>query len=118
MHGPGRYNRDHRPWIAPAPELRLLPWETPEGKPCYLRASGDGGVMSRLADNLEEAQLRLATEALADAWTVLDDPLAGPPTLRVALRRTTWSLSDALRIADSRGARIPQADGEEEARPE
>jgi hypothetical protein len=114
VHRPGRYDRDRRPWIAPAPELRLLPWESPEGKPCYLRAGGDGGVVSRLADNMEEAQLSLGTEALADARTVLDDATAGPLTLRVALRRTTWSLSDVLRIADSRGARIPPADGGEE----
>jgi hypothetical protein len=62
--------------------------------------------MSQVADEAEEAQLRLAADALAHARRVLANPTAGPLTLRVALQRTTTSLSDTLRIADSRGARL------------
>lgn len=105
-----RYDRDSRPWAAPAPGLRLLPWESPEGKPCFLSTDGSGGPVSRLADDLEEAQLCLGAEALAEAESALDDPVAEPLTLRVALRKTSWALRDALRIADSRGDRIPESD--------
>ncbi|MEJ1200774.1 MULTISPECIES: hypothetical protein [unclassified Streptomyces] len=62
-----------------ATPLRLLPWLSPEGKPCYLAPGGDGGVISRLADRTEARQL---AECLADA----------------------------LRVAESRGRRLPQAD--------
>ncbi|GGK73382.1 hypothetical protein [Streptomyces flaveus] len=109
------YRRDRRLFAAPAPDLRLLPWESPEGKPCFLRpADNGGGLVSRLADDVEEAQMNLGTDALTDAEAVLDDPMAGPLTLRVTLRRTAGALGDVLRIADSRGARLPDPGREEE----
>ncbi|GAB2914877.1 hypothetical protein [Streptomyces mayteni] len=87
--------------------LRLLPWESPEGKPCYL--SGDDaepGRIARIADRAEEDQLRFGANALGHAERVLGIPTAGPLTLRVALQRTAASLEDTLRVADSRGARL------------
>ncbi|HET6635122.1 MAG TPA: hypothetical protein VFH77_08835 [Streptomyces sp.] len=90
----------------PAAGLRLLPWETPDGKPCYLSTDDAGGLMSRLADDVEAAQLDSGVDVLLGATTVLNDPKAGEHATRFALRRTTESLRDALRIADSRGARL------------
>lgn len=48
-------------------ELRLLPWTGPDGKPCFLSTDDNGGPMSRLADNIESAQLGMATALLAQA---------------------------------------------------
>ncbi|MEU9284224.1 hypothetical protein AB0D57_05715 [Streptomyces sp. NPDC048275] len=87
--------------------LRLLPWTTPEGKPCYL--STDGGEKSKLsllADDIEAAQLESGEQVLAGARSVLADPKAGERAVRFALTRTAESLEDVLRVAVSRGGRL------------
>ncbi|AZS73164.1 hypothetical protein DDE74_21375 [Streptomyces lydicus] len=99
---------DETQW--PAPELRLLPWETPVGNPCYLSTDDSGGYLSRKADEMEAEQMREAAAVLADAEKVLDDPTAGPLTLRVTLQQTTRALGDVRRIAASRGGRLPVPD--------
>ncbi|SHI26400.1 hypothetical protein [Streptomyces sp. 3214.6] len=101
-------NYDREPLPAPATRLRLLPWETDTGKPCFLSADSTGGPLSRLADEIEADQLRDGANVLAGARAVLDDRKAGEFALRRALSATTQVLGDVLRIADSRGARLPQ----------
>ncbi|MFD0315891.1 hypothetical protein [Streptomyces flavalbus] len=86
--------------------LRLLPWTTPEGKPCYLSTDDPGSLLSRLADDVEEAQLAAGEQVRAGARAVLADAKAGERAVRFALTRTVESLDDALRIAVSRGGRI------------
>ncbi|MFI2437249.1 hypothetical protein [Streptomyces sp. NPDC018693] len=87
--------------------LRLLPWTGPEGKPCYLSTDNDNSRLSRLADDVEEAQLESGERVLAGARAVLADPRAGEWAVRFALGRAVECLGDALRVAASRGARIP-----------
>lgn len=89
--------------------LRLLPWSTPDGKPCYLSTEQPDSLMSLVADDIETDQLCNATEVVAEAQAVLDDPAAGPLSLRLALQRTTASLGEVLRIAYSRGVRLVSA---------
>ncbi|MEU6553173.1 hypothetical protein ABZ915_23250 [Streptomyces sp. NPDC046915] len=86
--------------------LRLLPWTTPEGKPCYLSADSDHSRLPLLADDVEAGQLDSAQQVLGGARAVLADPGAGEQALRFALVRAVESLTDALRIAASRGARL------------
>ncbi|MFD8966353.1 hypothetical protein ACFV0C_15340 [Streptomyces sp. NPDC059568] len=93
--------------------MRLLPWTTASGAPCYLSAAGPGSRMSRMADDVEE-------ELLISAEWLLDDTeplLTAPPADAQELIRLSASLAVALRnilrIADSRGARLPQAGTEE-----
>ena len=45
----------------------------------------------------------------------MDDRKAGEYALRLALRAATQALGDVLRIADSRGARLPGPDDEYDA---
>ncbi|WP_405849187.1 hypothetical protein OG211_18325 [Streptomyces niveus] len=90
--------------------LRLLPWTSPEGKPCFLSAGSDGGVLSRLADSVEAAQTSTGTEVLGGAKAVLADPKVGDRELRFALARVTEVLGDVLRVAESRGARLSVSD--------
>ncbi|MFF2513323.1 hypothetical protein [Streptomyces sp. NPDC058086] len=85
--------------------LRLLPWTTPEGKPCYLSTDSDGSRLSLLADDIEAAQLDSGEQVLAGAKAILADPKAGERAVRFALTRATESLTDVLRIAISRGER-------------
>ncbi|MGC9544095.1 hypothetical protein [Streptomyces sp. UG1] len=99
---------DRNALTAPPPGLRLLPWETDTGKPCFLSADGVDGPLSRLADEIEADQLQDGADVLAGARAVLDDRKAGEYALRRALRAATQVLGDVLRVADSRGARLTQ----------
>ncbi|MFE7069301.1 hypothetical protein ACFU96_04305 [Streptomyces sp. NPDC057620] len=88
----------------PAP--RLLPWQSLDGKPCYLVADSGGGYLSRLADDLETVLLATGADVLELARPLLDDPASPPAELRFAGRRLAECLTDALRVAESRGARL------------
>ncbi|MFD4256189.1 hypothetical protein ACFWR9_00750 [Streptomyces sp. NPDC058534] len=87
-------------------QARLLPWAGPEGKPCYL--AGDGtGYLSRLADNMESAQLGLAGELVQEAQRVLDRRQWTAGELHLLAVQLTEALTNVRRIAVSRGARLP-----------
>ncbi len=83
--------------------LRLLPWMGPEGKPCYLSTDDRDGYMSRLADNVEAAQLATATELLEQASEALGDQDTNPAEVQRLARELTGALRDVLRVAASRG---------------
>lgn len=88
-------------------ELRLLPWSTPDGKPCYLSTDENGGTLSRLAVRAEAAQLDAGTELLEHAMEVLADAQAEPDDLRLLAADLTGALQDILRVAMIRGRRLP-----------
>ncbi|MGX1561443.1 hypothetical protein [Streptomyces sp. NPDC055506] len=92
------------------PPPRLLPWLSPDGKPCYLITGSDGGCLSRLADDLEAVQLATGAEVLDLARRVLDDPASPRTEVRFAGQRLAECLTDALRVAESRGLRLPATD--------
>nr|WP_259371117.1 hypothetical protein [Streptomyces sp. SCUT-3] len=99
----------------PAGRGRLLPWSTPEGNPCYVLGDGSGYV-SRVADEVERAQLEEAAELLDRAAGLFDGRRIAPVRLRLLAVRMAEALRDVHRIAVSRGARLPppayEADGE------
>ncbi|GAA2506853.1 hypothetical protein GCM10023100_41140 [Actinocorallia cavernae] len=99
--------------MSTAETARLLPWSTLDGNPCFLRGDGTG-YLSRVADSIESVQLGMAGELLGHAADMLADDKATPDQLRFALARMSESLRDVHRIAESRGARLPVPDGEEE----
>ncbi|WP_308114671.1 hypothetical protein [Streptomyces sp. ISL-12] len=93
---------------------RLLPWTTPDGNPCYLSTDGRG-YLSTLADSIEAVQLGMGEELLEHAREVL-----APGARALSATEYRWlatrlaeALTDALRVAESRGQRIP--DPQEEA---
>ncbi|MGI5196835.1 hypothetical protein ACQEVY_24875 [Streptomyces sp. CA-288835] len=92
---------------------RLLPWPSPDGNPCYLMTDSGGGYVSRLADDLESMQLDMGADVLGLARSVLDDPTSPYTEVRYAGLRLAECLTDALRIAESRGLRLPQPDTED-----
>ncbi|MER6558291.1 hypothetical protein ABT300_11140 [Streptomyces sp. NPDC001027] len=89
---------------------RLLPWSSPDGKPCYLVTDDRGSRLSRLADELEAEQLALAVDVLGLARPLLDDPVSPYTEVRYAGIRLAECLRDALRVAESRGMRLPAPD--------
>ncbi|MEY2226753.1 MULTISPECIES: hypothetical protein [Streptomyces] len=92
--------------------LRLLPWPSPEGKPCYLATDEKGGYLSRLADRTEAEQIEIGTEVLTHAREALRDPLSPRSEIHYAAIRLAECLTDALRVAESRGLRLPSPDPE------
>ncbi|MFE2261398.1 hypothetical protein [Streptomyces griseosporeus] len=98
---------------ADAMHARLLPWETETGKPCFLSTNGGPSVLSRLADEMEAVQLSMGADVLKEASKVLSDPLSPHAEVRYAGVRLAECLRDALRVAESRGMRLPVPDFEE-----
>ncbi|MFE9645545.1 hypothetical protein ACFYO0_15855 [Streptomyces sp. NPDC006365] len=97
---------------------RLLPWPSPDGNPCYLMTDSGGGYVSCLADDLEAVQLAMGADVLGLARAVLDDPVSPYTEVRYAGLRLAECLTDALRVAESRGLRLAvpateEADGVE-----
>ncbi|MER6486386.1 hypothetical protein ABT264_22870 [Streptomyces virginiae] len=88
-------------------ELRLLPWSGSDEKPCYLSTDSTNSYLARLADNAEEAQLGLGTELLAHALEVLGDATSDTEELRLLGADLAGALRDAVRVATSRGHRLP-----------
>ncbi|MFF8189531.1 hypothetical protein ACF05L_01290 [Streptomyces bobili] len=84
---------------------RLLPWTSPEGKPCYLVGDGSG-YLWRMADDIECVQLGMADDLLGHADALLAERRATCAELRYLARRLTEALRDVRRVAESRGARL------------
>ncbi|MER7787655.1 hypothetical protein [Streptomyces sp. NPDC097640] len=93
-----------------ATALRLLPWLSPEGRPCYLSSGSEGGHLSRLADVTEARLLATGAEVLGLARKVLGDPMSPYTEVRYSGIRLAECLGDALRVAESRGLRLPVPD--------
>ncbi|WP_055526887.1 hypothetical protein, partial [Streptomyces graminilatus] len=87
-----------------------LPWPSPEGNPCFLVHGSEGGYVTRLADEMEAMQLTTGTDVLGLARKVLDDPLSPATEVRYAGVRLAECLGDVLRVAESRGMRLPVPD--------
>ncbi|MFB7188654.1 hypothetical protein ACFCZT_25810 [Streptomyces sp. NPDC056230] len=88
-------------------EMRLLPWSSPEGKPCFLSTDDNSGHLSRLADSTEAVQLGMAAELLEHASEVLGDEEAEPEELRNLATDLTGALHNMILVATSRGHRLP-----------
>lgn len=79
---------------------RLLPWTSPEGKPCYLSTDGRG-YLSTLADSIETVQLSMGQELLEYAR---EATAPGAKTLSATeYRWLAHGLTEAL--ADASGLR-------------
>ncbi|WP_329462031.1 hypothetical protein [Streptomyces sp. NBC_01431] len=93
---------------------RLLPWTSPEGKPCYLSTDGRG-YLSALADSIETVQLSMGHEVLeyARAASAPGAKTLSATEYRWLACRLAEALADALRVADSRGQRLPDPEEEE-----
>jgi hypothetical protein len=96
--------------MTPHNELRLLPWSGPDGKPCYLSTDNSSSHLSRLADNTEAIQIGLGADLVAHALEILGDEETEPEELRRLSADLTEALKDTLRVATSRGHRLPAPD--------
>ncbi|SNT27562.1 hypothetical protein [Actinacidiphila glaucinigra] len=89
--------------------LRLLPWTELNGKPAYTPDDNPSGLIARLADETEHAQIERAADVLSKITELLDlsktTRLINEPS-RVLLTAASTSLVDVLRVAVSRGMRL------------
>ena len=107
-----REQRQHLADVASG-QVRLLPWESDTGKPCFLSSDSGSSVLARLADQMEAIQLGMGADVLKEARQVLDNPLSTHAEVRYAGHRLAECLRDALRVSESRGMRLPLPDIEE-----
>ncbi|MER8068969.1 hypothetical protein ABTZ59_11830 [Streptomyces sp. NPDC094034] len=74
----------------------------------------DGGsYLSQLADEMEAVQLTAGETVLSHAAEMLADQKVEVWELRFLGHRLCEALRDALRVAESRGARLPEVDHED-----
>ncbi|MEV6048237.1 hypothetical protein [Streptomyces xanthochromogenes] len=92
--------------MTPHNELRLLPWASPDGKPCFLSTDDPAGRLSRLADEMEEDQLCRAADLVAEGLLMAnnDQPERQSPEFSTAA--LIEALQTTLRVATSRGHRL------------
>ncbi|MEU1487669.1 hypothetical protein [Streptomyces sp. NPDC005752] len=86
---------------------RLLPWCGADGQPALLVTDGAHSHLSRLTDSIEATQLDTGREVLRLSRTMirsLERPTADE--LFYVSQRLAECLTDALRVADSRGLRL------------
>lgn len=93
-------------------DLRLLPWTSETGKPCYLAPGAEDGMVSAPADGIENRHLAEAARVLQECEAILADPAAGALALRLALTASSRAQRGTLRIARGRGLRLGVCDGE------
>jgi hypothetical protein len=87
--------------------MRLLPWTCEGGRPAYLSTDDEGSYVSRLADNLEAVQLGMAEDLLGHVQKTMTEEKSSEPELRSVVTHLCQALRDALRVAESRGDRLP-----------
>ncbi|MES4901155.1 MULTISPECIES: hypothetical protein [unclassified Streptomyces] len=88
--------------------LRLLPWSGTDGKPCYLATDGGNSPLSHRADEIEALQMSMGRELLDHARALLGDRKASAGELRFLADRLCEALREVLRVAESRGGRLPE----------
>ncbi|WP_372444688.1 hypothetical protein [Streptomyces coffeae] len=66
----------------------------------------DNSRLSLKADEIEALQLDMGAQLLGHARALLDDERVGVGELRFLARRLVEALTDALRVAESRGGRL------------
>ena len=96
---------------------RSLPWSSPEGEPALPTPDDNpDGPITRLANRMEAEQLAAGEAVLRLAREMLGARVRREPDeCEFVMRRLAECLHDALRVADSRGCRLPVPVGAEAA---
>ncbi|MGW1018420.1 hypothetical protein [Streptomyces niveus] len=95
-------------------QARLLPWPGEDGQRSYLVTGDSQSYLSTLANEMEEVQLQTGATLLDHAAAMLRDDKVSTRELRFLSTRLSEALRDALRVAESRGSRLPSPDESDE----
>ncbi|MFI1199178.1 hypothetical protein ACH4VR_06885 [Streptomyces sp. NPDC020883] len=90
----------------PMDTARLLPWTSPDGKPCYLLGGNGTGYVSRLADKVEAEQMNSAAKLIEEACGILTDCTWSPGEIHLLAVELNHHLAKVHRVSESRGARL------------
>lgn len=102
--------------MSPVTGLRLLPWLGQDGKPCYLSTADGDSFMSRLADGMEAMQIGMSADLLEGVQEMMATAATSETELRNLIGCLCQALRDTLRVAESRGGRLPQPDADAASR--
>ncbi|WP_326595422.1 hypothetical protein [Streptomyces sp. NBC_01803] len=91
---------------------RLLPWPGEDGGPAYLSPDSTNRHLLPLAEELENTQLAAGAKVLRCARPLIGEPHTSARELRFTATRLAECLIDALRVAESRSARLGKGDTE------
>ncbi|MFC9846642.1 hypothetical protein ACFWFF_39540 [Streptomyces sp. NPDC060223] len=95
-------------------QMRLLPFVGPEGKTAHLITDGTATMMSLLADNIENDQIEAAAALVGLTRSVLEgEEKPNTAEMRLFLERVLDCTENLLRIAESRGQRLPEYEDHE-----
>ncbi|MEV0777933.1 hypothetical protein ACIBLA_27020 [Streptomyces sp. NPDC050433] len=95
-------------------QARLLPWPGEDGQRSYLVTDDGQSYLSTLANEMEEVQLQTGVTLLDHAAAMLRDDKVSTRELCFLSTRLSEALRDALRVAESRGSRLPSPNEEDE----
>ncbi|MGG2458324.1 hypothetical protein ACO0M4_00575 [Streptomyces sp. RGM 3693] len=101
--------------LNPMDTARLLPWSSPEGKPCFLLGGTGTGYVSRLAERVEAEQMDSAAELIEEAGDVLAGRSWSPGELHLLAVELNAHLARVHRVSESRGARLLQWESDSDA---
>jgi hypothetical protein len=96
--------------------LRRVPFAGPNGGTVYIQSADRNGVVSRIADRIEEQRMDTARVLLALVLPMLEADRMSADEATFMLGRTAESLAEVIAVADSRGERLslPDEDDEDE----
>ncbi|MEW1655725.1 hypothetical protein [Streptomyces sp. NPDC093707] len=106
-HATARYRTTN-----PMDRARLLPWTSPDGKPCYLLGGNGTGYVSRLADRVEAEQMNSAADFMAEACDILTGRAWTPGEIHLLAVELNDHLAKVYRVSESRGTRLLQLEGD------
>lgn len=95
-------------------QARLLPWPGEDGQRSYLVSGDCQSYLSTLANEMEEVQLQTGGTLLDHAAAMLREDKVSARELRFLSTRLSEALRDALRVAESRGSRLPSPGDDDE----
>ncbi|MGW3632269.1 hypothetical protein ACWD7F_19250 [Streptomyces sp. NPDC005122] len=94
--------------------LRRLPFAGPTGGSVYVQSSDPGGVVSRMADEVELRRVDGASVFLAVLGSILEAGTVSDAEARVFLDIAAGHLNDVIAVAESRGDRLGILDDDED----
>ncbi|MHC8421723.1 hypothetical protein ACH121_18200 [Streptomyces sp. NB004] len=95
--------------------LRRVAFAGPNGGAVYIQSSTNDGVVSRMADRIEEQRIDSARVLLALVLPMIEADRMSADEATFMLARVAESLGEVLDVAESRGERLnPPGDDEED----
>ncbi|MGW0419477.1 hypothetical protein [Streptomyces sp. NPDC003015] len=94
--------------------LRRVKFAGPNGGTVFIQSTTPGGVVSRLADHIEEQRVDTARVLLALVLPMLEADKLTRDEAAYMLGRTVESLAEVIAVAESRGERLNESTDDDE----